>query len=663
MKYLTKGTDYLALHPGFKLVDRKTELARLKSVLLRRSASSVILAGPGGVGCTALVLGLQLAKARPDASFDITDKRLFWLDVSGLLSEADGAQLDVAFHRILDRMRSDRGAILAVEDGRGLIDGLRSAAPHLINALMSGVRSRSFQLLLECLDDDLETVLRSHSDMRQLFTIVAIEEPTGNELLEIVSEAAQGTAAYHGIAVSPGAITAAIELTTKYHPPDPGLSRAQPERSLTLLDRALSAYRLVAHQDLDSAPITKLIANRRDHENFIGELQDRIDEHRQPSPDNARTPIFSGGLDTPEMVDWRRQIAAAKADLVAIDQELEGKRSAVNAGLMLSRDSVLTEFADISGIPVSKLNENDVEKLRNLEATLGKRVYGQEEVIRRLANGVKIARVGRRNNNKPLASYLFLGPSGVGKTELSKALAAAMLDDEAALTRFDMSEYMEKHAVAKLIGAPPGYEGFEAGGILTNLMRRSGNRVLLFDEIEKAHPDIFNIMLQVLEDGRLTDNVGRTASFADAVIIMTTNIGQPHFLDPELSVEEAEARAMEDLGATYRSEFLNRFAGRQNIICFKKLGLDSIEKIVWREIAGLDATYGEKGIRVVIADADLVAFCEDQYDPKIGARGLPGFIAANLEPMIVNRILADPNVSGTATIRYDRASARFTVEL
>lgn len=222
---------------------------------------------------------------------------------------------------------------------------------------------------------------------------------------------------------------------------------------------------------------------------------------------------------------------------------------------------------------------------------------------------------------------------------------------------------MEKHGVAKLIGAPPGYEGFEAGGILTNLMRRSSYRVLLFDEIEKAHPDVFNIFLQVLDDGRLTDNVGRTVSFGDATIVMTTNIGQAHFLDETLSTQEAEAAAIEELGTTYRSEFLNRFAGRQNILCFKKLGLDSIERIVRRELATLDRLYGERGLRVTMPDDQLATFCRDQYDPRIGARGLPGFIAATLEPALADRVLADDAAEGTAIVSYDAAARRFKVEV
>jgi ATP-dependent Clp protease ATP-binding subunit ClpB len=253
-----------------------------------------------------------------------------------------------------------------------------------------------------------------------------------------------------------------------------------------------------------------------------------------------------------------------------------------------------------------------------------------------------------------------MGPSGVGKTEIAKALAEALLDDEKALTRFDMSEYMEKHAVSRLIGAPPGYEGFEVGGILTNAMRKNPLRVLLFDEIEKAHPDVFNVFLQILSDGRLTDNVGRTVSFSDAIIVMTTNIGQPHFLNPDFSFEQAVEGAMEEVGTTYRSEFLNRFAGRENIICFNKLDLGSIERIVRREFDNMNLTYSADGVSVVVSEEDLKAFCKARYNPAIGARGLPGFIQTSVEPVIVNMIL-DGAKRGTITLRYDEKAGNFAV--
>jgi ATP-dependent Clp protease ATP-binding subunit ClpA len=281
--------------------------------------------------------------------------------------------------------------------------------------------------------------------------------------------------------------------------------------------------------------------------------------------------------------------------------------------------------------------------------------------VRLLANAVKTARVGRRNNERPQAAFMFMGPSGVGKTEIAKALAQSLLDDEKALTRFDMSEYMEKHAVSRLIGAPPGYEGFEAGGILTNAMRKSPLRVLLFDEIEKAHPDVFNVFLQILSDGRLTDNVGRTVSFSESIIIMTTNIGQPHFLNPKLSFEQASEAAMEEVQKTYRSEFLNRFSGRQNIVCFNKLDLASIERIVKREFDAMNAVYSNDGINLSLSEADLKAFCKAHYDPAIGARGLPGYIQTNVEPMIVNQIL-ETEKRGPIRISFNAKKSSFVLE-
>lgn len=255
-----------------------------------------------------------------------------------------------------------------------------------------------------------------------------------------------------------------------------------------------------------------------------------------------------------------------------------------------------------------------------------------------------------------------MGPSGVGKTEVAKRIAQALLGDPKALTRFDMSEYMERHAVAKLIGAPPGYEGFEAGGILTNAMRSNRNRVLLFDEIEKAHEDVFNLFLQILDDGRLSDNVGRVAEFSDAIIIMTTNIGQPHLLNMDLSFEQANELAKQDLDEKYRPEFLNRFNGRQNIVSFNRLEHDSIERIIRREVSDLDRAYQSHGVRIQLPDADLSAFVKDRYDARVGARGLPGYINAELEPKIVNRLL-EGHASGTFEVSYDLPSRAFQLTL
>ncbi|RYF00590.1 MAG: ATP-dependent Clp protease ATP-binding subunit, partial [Oxalobacteraceae bacterium] len=310
---------------------------------------------------------------------------------------------------------------------------------------------------------------------------------------------------------------------------------------------------------------------------------------------------------------YQSEIANNKAKFDAITKE-------INADLELTDREVKMEFSLITGISADKLDENELAVMKRLPDDLKVNVFGQDAAVNHVANAIRVAKVGKRNGNKPIASFLFKGPSGVGKTQLTKELARLLLGDEKALLRFDMSEYMEKHAVAKLIGAPPGYEGFEAGGILTNAMRKNRRRVILFDEIEKAHPDVFNILLQVLDDGRLTDNVGRTSQFNEAIIICTTNIGQPYYLDRDLSFADADRLANEELETVLRPELLNRFNGRENILGFQRLELDSIERIVRREIKSIDRAYTHQGIRANLPDADLKAFCAQRYDPKMGAR-------------------------------------------
>ena len=717
MNYLVRGDEYLGRTPHFKLVGRDKELKRLSSILIRSKANSVLLVGPGGVGCSALCLGLQASKKNPNAPFDIVSKRLFWLDADALFAQGDSGKVNESIDRIVKTLYRTPESVLIIEDMRDLIEAARNnGSTHIINALTLAIKSGKTQAIIEARDEDLDIILKSHSDIRELFTFIDLEEPVGDDLQEIVKDSAVHLEGFHKIRIAPEAIASAIELTSKYRSRDGGINRAQPERSSNLLDRALSTYRLNAHGvapgmaalkdrrakaktesegtgiDAEISALTGvwndkqekirvLYKRQRDGETAIMELEEQLarrqaeeEQNRAANTDapNDATKSNSGriaafarlssgaGIESEQVRGIKEQIAKFQEELAKNKAAFDGLTAEINSHLELTRDIVLQEFAEISGISASKLNENEREKLRNLEAGLKKRIFGQDHVVAQLANAVKTARVGRRNNEKPQAAFMFMGPSGVGKTEIAKALAEALLDDEKALTRFDMSEYMEKHAVSRLIGAPPGYEGFEAGGILTNAMRKNPIRVLLFDEIEKAHPDVFNVFLQILSDGRLTDNVGRTVSFSESIIIMTTNIGQPHFLDRALTFAEASAAAVEEVGKTYRSEFLNRFAGRQNIVCFNRLDLASIEKIVRREFDGMDRTYSQDGLHVRIADADLKAFCEAHYDPAIGARGLPGFIQTNIEPIIVNMIL-DGTASGDIHLHFKPESKAFEV--
>ncbi len=714
MNYLTRGEDYLERTRNFKLVGRDDELKELSSILVRKMSNSVLLVGPGGVGCTALCKGLQASKKDPNAPFDIVSKRLFWLDTDSLFASGENAGVNESFQKMLQLLYRTPDSILIIEDTRDFIEAARNTGTmHFINALCLAIKSNKMQAILETRDEDLNAILKSHSDMRELFTLIDLEEPAGDALYKIVADAAERLQDFHKIKITDDAIRAAIELTSKYRTRDGSNSRAQPERSVSLIDRALSTYRLDSHRKppgLDEAEGAKaraktakqiaeaesaiaevtgnwasyqeevrtLYRRQRDGETAVVELEEQLDQQiaaeKEPRQNgeageeklSGRIARFAkmatgGGLESDAVQDLRMQINKFQAEIKLNRDAFDGLTKKFNDRLELSRDVVLKEFSLISGISVSKLNENEREKLRNLETDLKKRIFGQDHVIQLLANAVKTARVGRRNQDKPQAAFLFMGPSGVGKTEIAKALAQSLLDDEKALTRFDMSEYMEKHAVSRLIGAPPGYEGFEVGGILTNAMRKNPLRVLLFDEIDKAHPDVFNVFLQILSDGRLTDNVGRTVSFSESIIVMTTNIGQAHFLNPAFTVEKANAAAMDEISKTYRSEFLNRFSGRQNIVCFNKLDLPSIERIVRREFDSMDKTYSLDGVKLTITEADLKAFCKAHYDPAIGARGLPGFIQANIEPIIVNMIL-DSDKRGDIKLSYNAKKAAFELK-
>lgn len=708
MQYLITGGEMLAQYPDFKLVGRADDMKRLTSVLMRNKAASVILVGPGGVGATSLVMGLQALKDDPNVPFDIISKRLFWLKTDELFASGNHEEINKGFNGVLTILKRTPDSILIVEDTRDFIEAARNnGCSHFINSLNACLKAGQTQVILEARDPDLDMILAAHSDMKQCYTIIDLNEPVGQDLIDIVRSNAQALRKHHDIAIEDDAVLTAVELTNKYRSRDASLSRAQPERSGNLLDRALATYRLDAHKrhpqvlfmlasgvsendprvvELDreyakiQARIKQLHQLQRDGEIAIIEIEEKIAAVKKEEAENPpsyeenadttsrRIQMFanvaaSGGFESPAVRELRNQIRQYELVINENRAEFDSLTEQINSQLALTKEKVLAEFSRLSGIPVSKLNEDEKVKLRNLENVLNSRVFGQEEVIHKIANAIKVARIGRRNGGKPQAAFLIMGPSGTGKTEVCKALAHALKDDESALTRFDMSEYMEKHSVAKLIGAPAGYEGSERGGILTNAMRSNPHRIILFDEIEKADPAVFDLFLQILSDGRLTDNHGRTVNFSESMVIMTTNIGQSFFLDDSLSAEESERLANVELDSVYRPEFLNRFAGRQNIVCFSRLGLDSIEKIVKRELNGLKSAYQENGVKIEYSDDCIKAFCADHYQPRHGARGLQGYIVANIEPLVVNMILENQVESVVLTLVYNKQTRHFDVSV
>ncbi|MCB9992014.1 MAG: ATP-dependent Clp protease ATP-binding subunit [Rhodospirillales bacterium] len=711
--FLIRGSDYLARFPDFQLVGRDDELKKLSRILMRDKANSILLVGPGGVGCTALCLGIEASKQNPETPFDIINKRLFWLDTDGLFSSGDVATMNENFQKMLRQLSRYPDTLLLIEDMRDFIEATRNnGSTNFINAMMRAVEQGKFQAIFECRDEDLEIVLKCHSNISEFYTLLDLSEPEGEDLSRIIKTAVRSLVTHHHIPISEEAMETAIQLTGKYRVREMSLSRAQPERTLNLLDRALTSYRQQAHacpphlQDMHKAlaqtqdaekrqvlevdiekataeweqtqeKLRKIHKDQSDGEEALRKLEDRVEKQRQEDaaqqeenkklyedkkveagetdfkPFNMRT--AAAGFETEEVNKLKEEMKQVQDAIAKNKQAFLDLTDEINKGLELDADHVLQEFSQLSGIPANKLNQDEKAKLVNLDKTLASRVFGQDHAVRKLADAVRVARVGLKDPKKPQASFMFLGPSGVGKTEMAKALTAALHDDERALLRFDMSEYMEKHAVAKLIGAPPGYEGYEAGGILTNAMRRNPYVIILFDEIEKAHPDVFNVFLQVLDDGRLTDNRGLTVSFSEAVIIMTTNIGQKKFLDPALSYDDAVQETMIELDDVYRPEFLNRFNGRQNIVCFNALDLPVIEKIARREIEKLNLQIKSQGknLQIEIDEDSLAAICRDHYTPANGARGIPGYFTTQIHPVVANTMLESEQAQGVMKVFYD----------
>ncbi len=727
--FLIRGRDFLEQRlQDFELVGRDEELKNLIAILMREESNSALLVGQAGVGSTAICYGLTKAKDAPDAPFDLIRKRFLWLDSDGLFASGDPTKINDSFRRTLKTLSKTPESVLVLDDLRDFIEAARNnGVSNLINALMRTVKQKKTQAIFETRDDDLDVVLRAHSDMRENYTVLDVPEPGSEQLHAMVKNISRRRLEkFHEIPVSVEAIHTAIELTTKYRVRDMGLSLAQPACTISLLDRSLTAYRQQAHSkdsrlaefeaklkevqaklqsDGDSeellseqafiqaeidriaeewqarqAKIRSLYSDIRDGETNLRSLETELenelakeDEARklaeQRASDNSeQAPSFESFSLADERIDSDATHAIKEKIRIyekAIQEATEGFKALtkdINEILELKPEHVLEVFSRISGIPVTKLTQDERAKLFDLEKNLGNRVFGQETAVVKLANQVKVAKAGLQAPNKPQAAFLFLGPSGVGKTELAKALTVELMDDEGALLRFDMSEYMEKHAVAKLIGAPPGYEGYEAGGILTNEMRRNPRRIILFDEIEKAHTDVFNVFLQILDDARLTDNRGLTVSFHDAIIIMTTNIGTEHFL-AEAAPNVAEALALEDLDEKYRPEFLNRFNGRQNIVCFNTLGLPTIDMIAKRDLAKLNQLVqaNSPGLSISMSHENMAAMCADHYKPINGARGITGYLEGVVKPEIANTVLFNSDAQGEIVIEYDATNKEVAV--
>ncbi len=691
---ITRGSDVLAALGNFRLVGRDQELKELTSTLMKMRKNNLIVTGRGGVGISAIVLGFQALKNDTKTPVDIVGKRFFWLNSDKLIESGNAQTINSLFDRVRQTLLKSKDSVLVIEDTIDFIRGAQSlGCSNLLNALMGDLKASKYQAILEAKDDNLGEILKCDGDVLEVFTLYEVREPTAENLRLILTDAVQTLEQHHGIRIEASAIETAATLTEKYKLPE---LRAQPDAAFTLLDRTLTDAAREAHispkhiavlkdelkrsQEHGRAALVQNIADEEkkwegrqndvrrvyrdlsDGEEEIRKLEDTILQLREETLQSAKQVERSGqggsnalstlvknvNAENPQIAELQRKIVKLESLVAESRSSYKSKVAEIYAGLAINGDSVLRSFSVLSGIPVDTLTEDERTRLRGLEDVIAKRVIGQPEPTLEVAKAVKRARLGLKLPNKPAGTFLCLGPSGVGKTELAKALAEAL---QVPLLRFDMSEYMEKHAAAKLIGAPPGYEGYEHGGVLTNAIRKCPYSVVLFDEIEKAHIDVFNIFLQVLDDARLTDSRGLTASFKDAVIIMTTNVGTPHFLDEALSFEEAKERALLDLRNQYRPEFLGRFRG--NIYCFQRLGLPVLEQIARKDISRIGKLVEERGIRILMADEDLRSLIEAKYVAREGARSVLGYIDRYITSGLADVVLNNDNASGDITISFD----------
>lgn len=684
---LKRGQDKLEALGDFSLVGRDQELQDISSILMRMLKRNLLVTGRPGVGVTSVILGLQAAKANLKIPVEVIAKKFFWLDTDALFESGQRQTVDKLFTSARQTLKSTAGAVVIIEDTIDFVRAVVSSGNrHLVNGLMGDLRNGAYQVILETSDNDLGEVLSIDSDILELFSLYEIQEPTPENLKLMLKHLGKQLEKHHGVRISKEAIETAASLTEKYKLES---LRGQPDAGVTLLDRSLTdLLSQVQNSNTDTkATSPKDISDEiREAQKAWRESQDKIrssyadinqgeaeiykleqriaeliEEHQSRASELGTEAVSTGiDLEPSDRTDYRYfsdtdEIKTIRKNITKLQSLVDEASKNYNQivrdiykNLSLENGDILRSFSSLSGIPVDSLTEDDKKKLLDLEEALEKRVIGQPEPVQAVAKAIKRARLGLKLPNRPAGTFLFLGPSGVGKTELAKGLASLL---NVSLLRFDMSEYMERHAVAKLIGAPPGYEGYEHGGILTNSVRKNPYSVILFDEIEKAHPDVFNLMLQLLDDARLTDSRGLTASFKDTLVIMTTNIGTKNFLNEDISFEEAEKLANEELHQEYRPEFLGRFGG--NIYCFNRLSTSVLKKIAIKDIARINQLIAERNVTLEISEDTIDRILEDRYQSSEGARSILGYIDRNITSSIADFILESSDLSGALQVTYD----------
>ena len=674
------------------VIGRDAEIRSVIRILSRKSKNNPVLIGEPGVGKTAIAEGLAQRIVRGDVPDGLKDKTIFSLDMGALVAGAKyRGEFEERLKAVLNEVKKAEGKIILFIDelhtivGAGKTEGSMDAGNLLKPMLARGE--------LHCIGattlDEYRKYIEKDAALERRFQPVMVDEPTVEDTISILRGLKERYEIYHGVRIHDNALVAAATLSHRYI-----TDRFLPDKAIDLVDEACAMIRT----EIDSMPselddlrrdimqleieemslkkeddrlskdrLAKLSAELADKKDKFNEMKANWEAEKQSTEKvkelKARLERMSGDIERAQLSgEYEKAARLQYSELPALQKELEEaeRNTEKQNQKMLVRSTVTEEeIAEVvarwTGIPVSKLVEGEREKLLHLEDVLHKRVIGQDEAVRLVSEAIQRSRAGISDPNRPIGSFLFMGPTGVGKTELAKTLAATLFDDEHNMVRIDMTEYMEKYSVSRLIGAPPGYVGYDEGGQLTEAVRRHPYSVVLFDEVEKAHPDVFNILLQILDDGRITDSQGRTVDFKNTIIILTSNLGSQYLLDGitadgEIS-EDARAKVMADLRASFRPEFLNRL---DEIILFKPLTKENLTGIVDNLIEGLRARMADRtaggGLGLEVTDAAKQVIIDNGYDPVYGARPLKRYLQSAAETLIAKEILAGNLDTGTTLV-------------